>query len=133
MSEADDKRLATGNFEITAVLTDKRQIRMTGYVYSDDTDKEVNERVDHYQDVVDRQLIRADVANKEAQVISNEANLELLAQHFQELTILEKEGKKLNSQQRQQAQHHESSVRGIKRQNESLRAAIAEGRKKLNG
>lgn len=121
-----------GNFEFTAVLTDKRQLRMTGYVYSDDDASVLDRRLDSFQDSIDRQMIRADIVNKEAEKARIDASLEALIQHNEELLSLSKAGK-LASAQKQQLAQFESSVRFHTKQKESLSAAIAEGRKKLNG
>ena len=133
MSEEHDAGAAiVGNFELTAVLTDKRQLRMTGYVYSDDDNDRVNARIDSYMDVLDRQFVRADLIVKEAEITSLDANLAALVQHNEALINLQKTGK-LTSQQKQQMTQFESSVRFHQQQKESKLAAIAAGKKKLNG
>ena len=129
---ADEQRTLSGNFEFTAVLTDKRQLRMTGYVYSDDDAHAINARLDSFQDAIDRQMIRADIVNKEAEGARIDASLEALTQHNAELIELQKNGK-LTSQQKQQLSQFESSVRFHLKQKESLGAAVAAGKKKLNG
>ena len=121
-----------GNFEFTAVLTDKRQLRMTGYVYSDDDPHKVDDRLDTFQASIDRQMIRADIVNKEAESARIEASLEALIQHNEELLSLSKAGK-LTSSQKQQLGQFESSVRFHKKQKESLAAAVNAAKKKLNG
>ena len=130
---ADADRTATGSFQITIVLTDKRQINMTGYVYSDDTQHDIDLRLDGYMDVLDRQLVRADVTNKEAQLAAQDAVLEQHAARFEAFADLQKSGKKLSIQQKNELGQYDTNVQFVKRQKESLRAAIAEGKKRLNG
>lgn len=119
-----------GNFEITVNLTDKRQLRMTGYVYSDDDPQQINGRLDSFMDVADRQVVRADIVTKEAELVVAERSVEALVAHNEELMKL-KDDRKLTSQQKQQLAQFESSVRFHTKQKESLHAAIAAARKKL--
>lgn len=121
-----------GNFEITVNLTDKRQLRMTGYVYSDDNTPLVNARIDSYMDVIDRQMVRADIITKEAEIATSEASLEAITAHNEELLNLQKVGK-LTSQQKQQFAQFESSMRFHVKMRDSAKAALAEARRKLNG
>lgn len=129
----DEVRTATGSFQITIVLTDKRQINMTGYVYSDDTQHDIDKRLDSYMDVLDRQLVRADVTNKEAQLAQQDTILEQHAARFQAFAELKQSGQKLSIQQKNELTQYDTNVQFVKRQKESLRAAIAEGKKRLNG
>ena len=126
-------RSLAGNFELTIVLTDKRQLRMTGYVYSDDDAASINARIDQFQDALDRQSIRADVTMKEAEITQLDVNLESLVQHNEALMNLQKGAVKLNSTQKQQLAQFEQSVRFHTQQKESKLAAIAAARRKLNG
>lgn len=129
----DSQRTLSGNFEVALNLTTARQIRMTGYVYSDDTAKDINERIDRFQDALDRQVVRYDIVMKEAEIATAEASIEQLADHHAELMSLEKGTKKLTSQQRMQLTQYEASVRRWKNQKESAEAAIEAARHKLNG
>ena len=130
---SDEQRLASGSFEIVSNLSDKRQLKVSGYIYSDDTAAEVNKRVDEYQDVVDRQVIRLDLLNKEAQIATNLAGLEQLKDHVGDIAAKKTSGKKLHAQEIQQLNHFDATTKNILRNNNSLRAAIDEGKRKLNG
>lgn len=133
MDELDKGRALAGNFEVTLNLSDKRGLRMTGYIYSDDTQHEIDARVNSFQDVLDRQAIRTDLVNKAAQIEQGEATLQALAEHYEEISVKSKGGAKLTSVDKEKVAKHDQSVRHIRNQIDSLRAAIAEGRKKLNG
>lgn len=130
---SDKERTLSGNFEITANLTDKRQVRMTGYVYSDDTPDELNTRLDWFQTTIDRQGIRYDLINKEAQIAAAEASMEAMREGYEELIALKAKGRKLTSQQMVGVDQYEPRLRATKEGIAGLRAAVAEGRKKLNG
>lgn len=127
------ERTLSGNFELTLILSDKRQCRMTGYVYSDDTKDQINARIDLYQDVMDRQFIRADLVNKEAQVQSIIVGLDQMAEHMRALAEKKDNGKPLSTVEKDKAKQFDVTVKQMVRQRESLQAAIAEGRRQLNG
>lgn len=132
------KRQLGGSFELTAVLTDKRQLRISGYVYSDDVFggggiHDLNLRVDMYQNVLERQLVRCDLTMKEAAIAQNDQQMLDLLTHFEGLAEKKKSGKKMTSQELEQLNKFDANVRFLKKNKESLAAAIAEGRKKLNG
>ena len=127
-----EARSATGSFEVTIVLTDKRQVKMTGYVFAEDSQHDINDRLDWYMDVLDRQLVRADITNKEAQLETQDALLDQHKARFEAFSDLQKQGK-LTPQQKNELKTFDTNVNFIHKQKESLRAAIAEGRKKLNG
>jgi hypothetical protein len=128
------ERTLSGNFQLTAVLTDKRQLVLTGYVYSDDTPHDINARLDAYQDALDRQAIRVDVmVTKTAELARAEAAVVELMAHNEALSKRQSAGKKLTSQQVQQMSHFDDQLRHWMRTKESVAAAIEEGKRKLNG
>ena len=129
----DEARTATGSFECAVNLSERRTLRVTGYTYSDDTMEEINARVDAMQDVLDRQLIRADLVAKEAQITQFTQNLEHIQESFQGLLALQQSGKKLTSQQKLQIDSFDTNVKNNMKQIESLRAAIKAGKQKING
>lgn len=135
MNEKTDApaRTVTGNFEVAMALSQQRTIKMTGCTYSDDDVATVNARVDIVQDVLDRQFVRADITNKEAQIAAMEQNLENLDDSVQGLVKLRETGKSLNSQQKLQVQNYDASRGQQMKTIASLRAAIVAGRQKING
>ena len=126
-------RVITGNFEVAVALTDRRSLKMTGYIYNDDEAVDVNTRLDAYQDALDRQAIRSDLVNKEAQIAGHLANLEHLRDSFEGLVAIGKTGKKLTSQQKAQIDSYDVTVANAHKMIEGLRAAIKEGKQKING
>lgn len=124
-------RTVAGNFEITHNLTDKRGLRITGYIYSDDTKEEMNSRIDLAMDLVDRQFIRADIMNKEAQIATLTGNLDLVSQGYEEIIAKREGGAKLTSVDKQKIEKYDADVRGMKKHIEFLQAGISAARKKL--
>lgn len=126
-------RLISGSFKCSLQLSDRRQFEINGYFFSDDTIVEMNQRVDMAQEVLDRQAIRADVTNKEAQITAHLANQQAIKDSFEELISLQQSGAKLTSQQQQAIDNFEPTMDRSKRAIDDLRAAIETGRMKLNG
>lgn len=133
-------RTIAGNFQCQMNLSQQRNIVVTGYIYSDDTPDEINARLDLYQDAIDRQFIRSDLVNKEAQVKAMLADVERHRDHLEELAAKTKghgtglsaeKPPKLSSQERMALQNGEATVKKQMEFIESLQAAIKEGRAKL--
>ena len=131
MTEEQSRSTIAGTFELALNLTQQRQIKMVGYVYSDDDPQKVNARVDQFQDVLDRQSIRCDLVSKEAQVLALTQNLRNLRDAYDELVQRKQSGKTLTSQQKTNMDSYERSTRQSKETIELLTSAIAEGKKKL--
>lgn len=135
-------RAVVGTFQVKLALTQQRELTMTGHLYSDDNAEEINIRVDAYQDVADRQLVRADITSKEAQIGQLTTHIE---QYRDQLELLQakqaavKKGEKnaagqrmkLSSQEEQALANNWEGVKGLQKQIESLRAAVAAARAKL--
>ena len=126
-------RLISGSFKCAVQLSDRRQFEVSGYFYGDDTLSEMHQRVDMAQDVLDRQMIRADMVTKQAQIEGLHASEQAIRDNFEELMSLVQGGKNLTSQQQQILDNFEPSLNRSKRAVQDLEAAIAAGRMRLNG
>ena len=123
-ADTEPQRTIAGNFEVAISLTDRRTLKMSGYVYSDDSSGEINKRIDVYQKAVDRQAIRVDVMSKTAQIAGHKANLVAMKNSLQELADKKGSGKKLTSTEQQALGNYEPSVRRANEAIDSLQAAI---------
>lgn len=128
-----DKPIAIGTFQINCTLTDKRVVVVSGHILASDTQHDLDKRLDFYQDVLDRQVTRCDVQNKEAQVASLMAGIEQHNELYQELVQRKAKGGRLTTQENERINKFELERGGAVRQLESTRSAIAIGRRKLNG
>jgi hypothetical protein len=128
---ADETQRIVGSFDITLNLSDKRGIKVTGYIYDKDDAKALNERLDWFQDALDRQGVRTDIVNKRAQIAYHRVNIEAMSNAAEGLLNLKNAGRKLSSQQQQQLNAYEPNVAAAKMQIESLEAAIIKGEEML--
>lgn len=128
--ESGNRTLA-GNFECTLNLTDKRGIRVTGYIYSDDTAQQVNARVDAMMDVLDRQAIRADIVTKRAQIEGLTQNLQQHRDHYVALVEKKNTVKSLTSAEKKQIEDYDPQVKKAMEMIASFQSAIDAGEKKL--
>lgn len=137
----DSDKIIIGNFEVAMQLSQQRTIKITGYRYAGESTEDFNARLDGAQDAMDRQFVRADIVNKEAQIEALIGNMiqykEQLAELAQLAVTAEKEGapkgKRLNSQQRQALTNSDQTLKNMDAQLKSLQAAIARGKQKVNG
>jgi len=130
----EHQRLAAGNFTLSVILGDtKRQISMTGYVFNDDSAQELNERLDRYQDAIDRQVLRAEMKSHEDNIKRGELAIEQLAAHYEMMVRRKQSGKKLSSQELDQLDKYDVSVEFQKRAIVEARKNIADAKKRLNG
>lgn len=133
MSNADATRAISGNFEVTMQLSQQRHLKVTGYIFTDDTIDEINKRVDVAQDVLERQFMRVDVTNKAAQIESMEANIKAIQEHTEGLVAKRKEGKSLTSQEKQQLANSGAQLDKMREIIATTQNAISAAKIKLNG
>jgi hypothetical protein len=128
--------VVVGNFEIGLMLTDKRTIKMIGPVYAADSPEELSQRLDAWQDALDRQAIRADVLSKEARIAAMAADIDRM--EYEAGVLIEKKGKedkgkgnRLSTTEKAKLDSFEPAVLSYKREIDILSGAIAKGREKL--
>ncbi len=130
--------IIVGNYEVTMQLTQQRTIRVSGYIYADESNTAVNARLDAAQDALDRQFVRSDIVSKEAQLEAAANSLDIHRQHF-EVVVQKKTAKErgekihLTTQDKQLIDKYDSDVKAVNAQIASLQAAIAKGKLRLNG
>jgi len=126
-------RAVVGTFQSTIQLTQQRSLVITGHIYSDDTKPEINERIDLYQDVLDRQFIRADILNKKAQVTAQLQGIEQFKQQLEDLKVRQHAvgTKKISSQEKLALQNGEQTIINAQKNIDRLEADIADAEKKL--
>lgn len=136
--KASGDTIIVGNFEVAMQLTQQRTIKVSGYIYADETNEAVNARLDAAQDALDRQYVRADIITKEAMIEAKTAGLLHAREHF--AALVEKknardrgEKVRLTTQDAQSIDRYDQDVKNANIEIEALRAAIAKGKQKING
>ena len=136
--KASGDTIIVGNYEVAMQLTQQRTIKVSGYIYADESNEDVNARLDAAQDALDRQYIRADIVSKEAQIEAAMQSLVVHRQHFESVvekkTAREKgERVHLTTNDKQLIEKYDQDVKAVNAQIASLQAAIAKGKQKING
>lgn len=140
--ELDDQgrpRTITGNFQMQMNLSQQRNLVVTGYIFSDDDIDKINKKLDDAQDAIDRQFIRCDLLNKEAQAKAILAEVERSREMLEALATKDagdglsekRQRSKLSSQERMTLQNGQQNIKKQLDYVEGLRSAIKEGRAKL--
>jgi hypothetical protein len=132
-------RLITGTVTVKLMLTQTREIMVSGHLYSDDTPDKVNQRIDEWQDALDRQAVRCDIVNKEAQIAALEQGMKdalergetLKAKHAASRDLQRPDRVKFTSAEEKELNQMVLNAQGWKKQAESLRAAISAAKLKI--
>jgi hypothetical protein len=129
-------RVIVGNVDAMLTQGDKagicqRSFKLTGYLYSDDTAAEVHARVDAFQAVIDRQLLKLDIARKEDEKRQWLLSIENAKSAFNELLKRRDAGKKMSSMEKQNIDHHDTNVQTALTGIAKLDADIAELKAKV--
>jgi hypothetical protein len=125
------QRTALGSFTISLNING-RTIQMSGYVMNDDNKQTLNERIDEYQAIIDRQLIRADTKSQEGQLKMDELSFAKAVEDFKKLTEkVAAEGPKAHSQDKAKLRNADVTLNAMKDQIDLRRKHIEENRKTL--
>ena len=126
-------KLVVANFQINCDLSTARKFTVTGYIFSSDSPKDIRDRINAFQDVCDEQGIRMDIVAKEAQKAQHVVMLQQHQELVADLVNKRKSGKTLTGTEKQAIQNLDATLLKGREMIESLDAAIAAARKRLNG
>jgi len=126
-------KLVVANFQINCDLSTARKFTVTGYIFDSDTPKDIRQRINAFQDVCDEQGIRMDIVAKEAQKAQHVVMLQQHQELVADLVDKRKAGKTLTGQEKQAINNLDATLLKGREMIESLEAAIAAARKRLNG
>lgn len=141
MDEKDAaQRFVKGTFNCQMQLSQNRMLTITGHVYDTDSKEDTNARIDEAMDSLDRQFIRCDIVNKEAQIANLLENVKLIRDDMETLAARDA-GTGLSAERPQKARltsvEKERLQKGdqVAKQNlatvDALQAAIRAARAKL--
>lgn len=77
-------KVVRGGFQISLNISG-RTISMSGYINDGETKADLNRRLDEFQEIIDRQLIKADIKNQEGQLKIDLLNLEHLTNEYEKI------------------------------------------------
>lgn len=133
------ERTLAGTFQCQMQLSQQRNIVITGHLYSDDKPKDVNARIDLYQDALDRQYVRVDLTNTLAKREATLGQLAICRDDLDRLRAMQPEKKdgeqqgrvRLTSQQKQILERGDENIRVHVKNIEIYDSLIAAARAKL--
>ena len=129
MSEA--KEIVTvGNFQLTFPTPNNGQISVSAYLYSDDTDASLNERLDGFVKVVERQRRKMEIPMLETALEGRSKGCEELERQVKMLHD-KKRGHKLSTQDNDKLGVLEENVRKLKEDIEKGYAELEKRRKEV--
>jgi hypothetical protein len=118
----------TGNFTIQATLPNGKTMNISGYVYDGETVESVNDRVDLFHDILDRQRVRSEIPELEAKRDQTVAALGQMRDVMANLDKKKSEGVKLTSQEKQTLENLALSVKHAQENIQKGETAIAEAK-----
>lgn len=131
-TSAAPERMAVGSYEIVANLANAsgKQMKVSGYVYSDDDEAQLNARLDLVQRVVDRQRAKAEIPELEAKLDQMLKGIEQAKQALVDLEERNRRGESMTSSERQQINNIRVSVKKMMEEADKGREAIQEAKLK---
>ena len=123
--------VAVGNFTLTAQLAGAsgRTMNVAGYIYLGDDEKALNERLDMYQKVIERQRIRCEIPELEARREQHVQALKNAKDVISELEEKQRNGH-LTSQEKMNLQNHKTAIKRMNEEIDKGAAAIQEAKRK---
>lgn len=118
----------TGNFTIQATLPNGKTMNISGYVYDGESIESVNDRVDLFHDILDRQRVRSEIPELEAKRDQTVAALGQMRDVMTNLDKKKSEGVKLTSQEKQTLENLALSVKHAQENIQKGETAIAEAK-----
>lgn len=125
-----DTRVALGTFNLAAQLPNQRNITVAGYIYSDDDKTALDERLDLYQECIERQRLRCEIPELEAKREQMVKGMEQAREVLADLETRQKAGDKLTSQDQMTIKNMRVNIGKVKEEIEKGTAAIADAKRK---
>lgn len=111
-------KVVRGGFQISLNVAG-RTISMSGYINDGETKDDLNRRVDDFQAIIDRQMIKADIKSHEGHLKAAYLNLEHVTSEYDKI-IKRRDGQKTNgtkpitSQMKNTLDNYDATVNNIK-------------------
>lgn len=126
------ERIAIGNFNLTAQLAGSsgKSVQMAGYIYSDDDEAALNQRLDLYQRVIERQRLQAEIPELEAKREQMEKGMMQAQEVLNDLEARQKSGAQLSSQERMNMTNMRTNIAKVREEIDKGAEAIQEAKRK---
>ena len=111
MMEKESAATVVGNFQITKSMPNQSQLVITGYLFDKDDEIEIDRRLDNLMARANRQFHIAGLEKLESDRKMSIANLEKIREIYARLVEKKKSGKKLFTQEQQQYEAGEKSIK----------------------
>ena len=111
MMEKESAATVVGNFQITKSMPNQSQLVITGYLFDKDDEVEIDRRLDNLMARANRQFHIAGLEKLESDRKMSVANLEKIREIYARLVEKKKSGKKLFTQEQQQYEAGEKSIK----------------------
>lgn len=111
MMEKESAATVVGNFQITKAMPNQSQLVITGYLFDKDDEVEIDRRLDNLMARANRQFHIAGLEKLESDRKMSIANLEKIREIYTRLVEKKKSGKKLFTQEQQQYEAGEKSIK----------------------
>ena len=111
MMEKESAATVVGNFQITKSMPNQSQLVITGYLFDKDDEVEIDRRLDNLMARANRQFHIAGLEKLESDRKMSIANLEKIREIYARLVEKKKSGKKLFTQEQQQYEAGEKSIK----------------------
>ena len=109
--EKESAATVVGNFQITKAMPNQSQLVITGYLFDKDDEVEIDRRLDNLMARANRQFHIAGLEKLESDRKMSIANLEKIREIYARLVEKKKSGKKLFTQEQQQYEAGEKSIK----------------------
>ena len=126
----EDSRIALGNFNLGAQLPNQRNITVAGYIYSDDDKAALDQRLDLYQECIERQRLRCEIPELEAKREQMVKGMEQAREVLADLETRQQNGEKLTSQDQMTIKNMRVNIGKVREEIDKGTAAIVEARRK---
>lgn len=123
----------TGNFNITAQLAGSsgRSVQFAGYTYADESQEQLQYRIDRIREVIDRERTLSEIPELEAKRDQMMKGMQQAREVLTELEAKQQRGEQLSSQERLNIRNMRTSIAKVEEEIEKGAEAIAEAKKKV--
>lgn len=119
-----------GTFTLAAQLPNQRTIQVMGYVFETESLESLNDRLDMFQESIERQRSRCEIPELEAKREQMIRGMEQIKEVLAELNDKQKSSGQLSSNERLALRNHQLNIKKLSEDIDKGAEAIAEAKRK---